>query len=67
VIAEIDEAVVGVALFRLFTNEEHGDGFIDEHTPEVAVAVAMEHRGQGSGLGSSASLRKRHGKRASSD
>jgi ribosomal protein S18 acetylase RimI-like enzyme len=31
VIAEIDEAVVGVALFRLFTNEEHGDGFIEEH------------------------------------
>jgi ribosomal protein S18 acetylase RimI-like enzyme len=49
VIAEIDEAVVGVALFRLFTNEEHGDGFIDEDTPELAVAVATEHRGAGIG------------------
>jgi GNAT superfamily N-acetyltransferase len=44
-----DGVPIGLAWYRFFTDAEHGEGFVDEHTPEVAVAVADGHRGEGIG------------------
>jgi GNAT superfamily N-acetyltransferase len=42
---------VGAAWFRLFSRDEPGFGFVDEQTPEVAVAVVPSRRGHGIGSG----------------
>jgi GNAT superfamily N-acetyltransferase len=49
VAAEIDGDFVGGAYCRLFTAEDHGHGFVDAETPEVAVAVVAGHQGAGIG------------------
>jgi GNAT superfamily N-acetyltransferase len=48
-VAESDGVLLGLAWYRLFTEEEHGEGFVDVDTPEVAVAVVDGHRGEGIG------------------
>jgi len=48
-VAEVDEQPAGVVWYRLFTEDEHGEGFVDEATPELAISVADGHRGRGIG------------------
>ena len=54
-----DEAVVamdlssgrrlGAAWYRPMTSEEPGYGFVDDSTPEIALAILPDHRGRGMG------------------
>ena len=48
-VAEEDGSACGLAWYRFFTEADHGEGFVDVATPEVAVAVVDGHRGAGIG------------------
>ena len=48
-IAEVNGERVGAAWYRLFTDLEHGHGYLDAATPEVAIAVARGWRSRGIG------------------
>jgi GNAT superfamily N-acetyltransferase len=48
-VAEEDGRLLGLVWYRFFTEEVHGEGYVDEQTPEVAVAVVDERRGSGIG------------------
>jgi len=49
VVAESEGSRVGAAWYRFFTEAEHGEGYVDDETPEVAVAVVDGYRGRGIG------------------
>src|SRR3712207_6266663 len=40
---------LGAAWYRLMTSEVPGYGYVDDSTPEVAIAISPDHRGRGLG------------------
>jgi GNAT superfamily N-acetyltransferase len=48
-IAEANGMPVGAAWFRLWREDLHSYGFVDEDTPEIAMAVRPENRSKGVG------------------
>jgi ribosomal protein S18 acetylase RimI-like enzyme len=49
VIAEDAATPLGAAWFRLWTAEFHSYGFVDASTPELGIAVSLQHRRNGIG------------------
>ena len=49
VVAEADGKGVGAAWWRTFPVDDPAYGFVDEHTPEIAIGVDPAWRGQGIG------------------
>lgn len=49
-VAEIDGEFAGMAYYRLFPDDNHGQGYLDPDTPELAIGVVEKHRGKGIGF-----------------
>lgn len=62
-VAEEEGRLVGAVWYRLFTDEEHGEGYVDDTTPELAIAVVEGCRGRDVGR----RLMQRMHERAQSD
>lgn len=48
-IAEMDGEPVGILWARIFSVEAPGYGYVDDHTPEVSMAIRPEQQGRGLG------------------
>jgi len=48
-VAEEGDRRIGAVWWRFFTDAVHGEGFVDEATPELAIAVVPSARGKGIG------------------
>jgi ribosomal protein S18 acetylase RimI-like enzyme len=48
-IGVVADGDAGAAWVRLFTDEDHGYGFVAAHVPELTIGVAKEARGRGVG------------------
>jgi ribosomal protein S18 acetylase RimI-like enzyme len=48
-VATADDRAVGAAWLRLLIGENKGFAYVDDHTPELSIAVSPEYRGQGIG------------------
>ena len=48
-VADEDRRLIGAVWYRFFTDSEHGEGYVDEETPELAIAVVEEARARGVG------------------
>ncbi len=49
VVARKDQAYLGAAWVRYWTDQEHIRGFIDPTIPVLVIGIAEDHRGQGIG------------------
>ena len=48
-VAENEGELLGLVWYRFFTPDRHGEGYVDQETPELAVAVVDGQRGRGIG------------------
>lgn len=48
-VAEEEGRPIGIVWYRFFTEASHGEGYVDEDTPELVIAVVREARGHGVG------------------
>jgi ribosomal protein S18 acetylase RimI-like enzyme len=48
-VAEVDGKLTGAVWTRIFTDPEHGYGFIDADTPELSMSVLKDYRQKGIG------------------
>ena len=49
VVARCDGKIIGIAWARFWTPDDHGFGWIDETTPEMAIAIEADFCNQGIG------------------
>ena len=49
VVAEVDGKPVGASFARLFTDDDHGHGYVDAATPEMGIGIVDDYRGKGIG------------------
>lgn len=44
-----EQALIGAAWYRLFKEDDKGYGYMDDKTPEIAIAILPEYRNKGLG------------------